>query len=291
MKLTVENISKTYPNGVKALKNVSLEINNGIFGLLGPNGAGKSTLMRTIAALQEADDGSVMLGDIDVAKNKQALREMLGYLPQEFGVYPKVSAIDLLDHMAIMKGIADAQIRKEQVESLLYQVNLWESKEQKLGTFSGGMKQRFGIAQALLGDPKLIIVDEPTAGLDPMQRNRFHNLLSEIGENVIVILSTHIVDDVSDLCNDMAIILNGELKLSGKPLELIKKIEGKVWQGLIEKDVAETLEDDERLISKRLYMGKVKVRLLSDGEPMKGFKLNEPEIEDLYFATINDFRI
>ena len=291
MKLTVENISKTYPNGVEALKNVSLEITNGIFGLLGPNGAGKSTLMRTIAALQEADDGSIMLGGIDVAKDKQALREMLGYLPQEFGVYPKVSAIDLLDHMAIMKGIADAQIRKEQVESLLYQVNLWESKEQKLGTFSGGMKQRFGIAQALLGDPKLIIVDEPTAGLDPMQRNRFHNLLSEIGENVIVILSTHIVDDVSDLCNDMAIILNGELKLSGKPLELIKKIEGKVWQGLIEKDVAETLEDDERLISKRLYMGKVKVRLLSDGEPMKGFKLNEPEIEDLYFATINDFRI
>ena len=291
MKLTVENISKTYPNGVEALKNVSLEIANGIFGLLGPNGAGKSTLMRTIAALQEADVGSIMLGDIDVAKDKQVLREMLGYLPQEFGVYPKVSAIDLLDHMAVMKGIADAQIRKEQVESLLYQVNLWESKEQKLGTFSGGMKQRFGIAQALLGDPKLIIVDEPTAGLDPMQRNQFHNLLSEIGENVIVILSTHIVDDVSDLCNDMAIILNGELKLSGKPLELIKKLEGKVWQGLIEKDVAETLEDDERLISKRLYMGKVKVRLLSDGEPMKGFKLNEPEIEDLYFATINDFRI
>jgi len=291
MKLTVENISKTYPNGVEALKDVSLEITNGIFGLLGPNGAGKSTLMRTIAALQEADDGSIMLGDIDVAKDKQALREMLGYLPQEFGVYPKVSAIDLLDHMAIMKGIADAKIRKEQVESLLYQVNLWESKEQKLGTFSGGMKQRFGIAQALLGDPKLIIVDEPTAGLDPMQRNRFHNLLSEIGENVIVILSTHIVDDVSDLCNDMAIILNGELKLSGKPLELIKKLEGKVWQGLIEKDVAETLEDDERLISKRLYMGKVKVRLLSDVAPMKGFKLNEPEIEDLYFATINDFRI
>ena len=291
MKLTVENISKTYPNGVEALKNVSLEITNGIFGLLGPNGAGKSTLMRTIAALQEADDGSIMLGDIDVAQDKQALREILGYLPQEFGVYPKVSAIDLLDHMAIMKGIADAQKRKEQVESLLYQVNLWESKEQKLGTFSGGMKQRFGIAQALLGDPKLIIVDEPTAGLDPMQRNRFHNLLSEIGENVIVILSTHIVDDVSDLCNDMAIILDGELKLSGKPLELIKKLEGKVWQGLIEKDIAETLEDDERLISKRLYMGKVKVRLLSDGEPMKGFKLNEPEIEDLYFATINDFRI
>ena len=291
MKLTIENISKTYPNGVEALKKVSIEISNGIFGLLGPNGAGKSTLMRTIAALQEADSGTIMLGDVDVAKDKQALREMLGYLPQEFGVYPKVSAIDLLDHMAVMKGITDTQSRKEQVESLLYQVNLWESKDQKLGTFSGGMKQRFGIAQALLGDPKLIIVDEPTAGLDPMQRNRFHNLLSEIGENVIVILSTHIVDDVSDLCNDMAIILNGELKLSGKPLELIKRLEGKVWQGLVEKDIAETLEDDERLISSRLYMGKVKVRLLSDDEPMSGFKLHEPEIEDLYFATINDFQI
>jgi len=291
MKLTIENISKTYPNGVEALKQVSIEISNGIFGLLGPNGAGKSTLMRTIAALQEADSGTIMLGDVDVAKDKQTLREMLGYLPQEFGLYPKVSAIDLLDHMAVMKGITDTQSRKEQVESLLYQVNLWESKDQKLGTFSGGMKQRFGIAQALLGDPKLIIVDEPTAGLDPMQRNRFHNLLSEIGENVIVILSTHIVDDVSDLCNDMAIILNGELKLSGKPLELIKRLEGKVWQGLVDKDIAETLEDDERLISSRLYMGKVKVRLLSDGEPMKGFKINEPEIEDIYFATINDFQI
>jgi len=291
MKLTIENISKTYPNGVEALKQVSIEISNGIFGLLGPNGAGKSTLMRTIAALQEADSGTIMLGDVDVAKDKQTLREMLGYLPQEFGLYPKVSAIDLLDHMAVMKGITDTQSRKEQVESLLYQVNLWESKDQKLGTFSGGMKQRFGIAQALLGDPKLIIVDEPTAGLDPMQRNRFHNLLSEIGENVIVILSTHIVDDVSDLCNDMAIILNGELKLSGKPLELIKRLEGKIWQGLVDKDIAETLEDDERLISSRLYMGKVKVRLLSDGEPMKGFKINEPEIEDLYFATINDFQI
>ena len=291
MKLNIDNISKTYPNGVQALKNVSIEIGNGIFGLLGPNGAGKSTLMRTIAALQDADSGTIMLGDVDVEKDKQGLREMLGYLPQEFGVYPKVSAIDLLDHMAVMKGITDAQRRKEQVDSLLYQVNLWESKDQKLGTFSGGMKQRFGIAQALLGDPKLIIVDEPTAGLDPMQRNRFHNLLSEIGENVVVILSTHIVDDVSDLCNDMAIILNGELKLAGKPLELIKKLEKKVWQGLVEKDVAESLKDDERLISSRLYMGKVKVRLLSNVEPINGFTLNEPEIEDLYFATINNFEI
>ena len=276
---------------MQALKNVSIEIGNGIFGLLGPNGAGKSTLMRTIAALQEADSGTIMLGDVDVAKDKQRLREMLGYLPQEFGVYPKVSAIDLLDHMAVMKGITDAKKRKEQVESLLYQVNLWESKDQKLGTFSGGMKQRFGIAQALLGDPKLIIVDEPTAGLDPMQRNRFHNLLSEIGENVVVILSTHIVDDVSDLCNDMAIILNGELKLAGKPLELIKKLEKKVWQGLVEKDVAESLKDDERLISSRLYMGKVKIRLLSDEEPESGFTISDPEIEDLYLATINNFEI
>jgi ABC-2 type transport system ATP-binding protein len=291
MKLNIDNISKTYPNGVQALKNVSIEIGNGIFGLLGPNGAGKSTLMRTIAALQDADSGTITLGDVDVEKDKQGLREMLGYLPQEFGVYPKVSAIDLLDHMAVMKGITDAKKRKDQVDSLLYQVNLWESKDQKLGTFSGGMKQRFGIAQALLGDPKIIIVDEPTAGLDPMQRNRFHNLLSEIGENVVVILSTHIVDDVSDLCNDMAIILNGELKLAGKPLELIKKLEEKVWQGLVEKDVAESLKDDERLISSRLYMGKVKVRLLSNVEPMNGFTLNEPEIEDLYFATINNFEI
>ena len=291
MKLNIDNISKTYPNGVQALKNISMEIGNGIFGLLGPNGAGKSTLMRTIAALQEADSGTIMLGDVDVAKDKQRLREMLGYLPQEFGVYPKVSAIDLLDHMAVMKGITNATNRKEQVDSLLYQVNLWESKDQKLGTFSGGMKQRFGIAQALLGDPKLIIVDEPTAGLDPMQRNRFHNLLSEIGENVVVILSTHIVDDVSDLCNDMAIILNGELKLVGKPLELIKKLEKKVWQGLVEKDVAESLKDDERLISSRLYMGKVKVRLFSDEGPESGFTISDPEIEDLYFATINNFAI
>ena len=287
MKLIIENISKTYPNGVEALKNVSLEINNGMFGLLGPNGAGKSTLMRTISSLQDADSGSIRIGDIDIFKDKQSLRKILGYLPQEFGVYPKVTAIDLLDHMAIMKGITDSGYRKKEVESLLKKTNLWESKDQRLGTFSGGMKQRFGIAQALLGDPKLIIVDEPTAGLDPMERNRFHNLLSEIGENVVVILSTHIVDDVSDLCNDMAIILEGELKLTGKPLELIEKLNGMIWQGLLEKNAADTLKDDERLISSRLYMGKVKVRLLSAEKPMDGFELYQPEIEDLYFATIN----
>jgi len=245
MKLSIQNVSKTYENGVEALKNVNLEIGNGMFGLLGPNGAGKSTLMRTIAGLQDADIGSITFGEIDVAKEKQAIREILGYLPQEFGVYPKVSALDLLDHMAVMKGIVDTKSRKEIVNSLLQQTNLWDAKDQKLGTFSGGMKQRFGIAQALLGDPKLIIVDEPTAGLDPMERNRFHNLLSEIGENVIVILSTHIVDDVSDLCNDMAIILNG-----------------KVWKGLVEKSELANLEESGNVISSRLYLGKVQVRIL-----------------------------
>ena len=288
MNLQIKNISKTYSNGVEALKNISLEIGNGMFGLLGPNGAGKSTLMRTIASLQNADEGSIKIGEIDIFNDKHSLRKILGYLPQEFGVYPKVTAIELLDHMAIMKGITSSVDRKSEVEALLKKTNLWESRKQRLGTYSGGMKQRFGIAQALLGDPKLIIVDEPTAGLDPMERNRFHNLLSEIGENIIVILSTHIVDDVSDLCNDMAIILNGKLRLKGKPLELIKKINGMVWQGLVEKSDAEDLKNDERLISSRLYMGKVKIRLLSKEKPMEGFVITQPEIEDLYFSAIND---
>ena len=288
MNLQIKNISKTYSNGVEALKNISLEIGNGMFGLLGPNGAGKSTLMRTIASLQNADAGSIKIGEIDIFNDKHSLRKILGYLPQEFGVYPKVTAIELLDHMAIMKGITSSVDRKSEVEALLKKTNLWESRKQRLGTYSGGMKQRFGIAQALLGDPKLIIVDEPTAGLDPMERNRFHNLLSEIGENIIVILSTHIVDDVSDLCNDMAIILNGKLRLKGKPLELIKKINGMVWQGLVEKSDAEDVKNDERLISSRLYMGKVKIRLLSKEKPMEGFEITQPEIEDLYFSAIND---
>jgi len=288
MILQIKNISKTYSNGVEALKNISLEIGNGMFGLLGPNGAGKSTLMRTIASLQNADEGSIKIGEIDIFNDKHSLRKILGYLPQEFGVYPKVTAIELLDHMAIMKGITSSVDRKSEVEALLKKTNLWESRKQRLGTYSGGMKQRFGIAQALLGDPKLIIVDEPTAGLDPMERNRFHNLLSEIGENIIVILSTHIVDDVSDLCNDMAIILNGKLRLKGKPLELIKKINGMVWQGLVEKSDAEDVKNDERIISSRLYMGKVKIRLLSNDKPMEGFEITQPEIEDLYFSAIND---
>ena len=291
MKLSIQNISKTYDNGVEALKDVSLEIGNGMFGLLGPNGAGKSTLMRTIAALQDADNGSITVGEIDVAQDKQALREIIGYLPQEFGVYPKISAHDLLDHMAIMKGIKDTKQRKEVVESLLQQTNLWEAKDQKLGTYSGGMKQRFGIAQALIGDPKLIIVDEPTAGLDPMERNRFHNLLSEIGENVIVILSTHIVDDVSDLCNNMAIILNGEVHLVGEPIQLIKKLDQKVWKGLIEKSDLVEIEKENDVISSRLYLGKVQVRIFSESPMQNGFESVSPEIEDLYFATINGLSI
>ena len=291
MELTIQNISKTYPNGVEALKNVSLKIGNGMFGLLGPNGAGKSTLMRTIAALQDSDEGTITVGDIDVSKDKQSLREILGYLPQEFGVYPKISANDLLDHLAVMKGIIDTKQRKEVVESLLHQTNLWEAKDQKLGTYSGGMKQRFGIAQALIGDPKLIIVDEPTAGLDPMERNRFHNLLSEIGENVIVILSTHIVDDVSDLCNNMAIILNGEVHLVGEPIQLIKKLDQKVWKGLIEKSELVEIEKENDVISSRLYLGKVQVRIFSESPMQNGFESVNPEIEDLYFATINGLSI
>ena len=291
MELTIQNISKTYPNGVEALKNVSLKIGNGMFGLLGPNGAGKSTLMRTIAALQDSDKGTIKIGDFDVSKDKQSLREILGYLPQEFGVYPKISANDLLDHMAVMKGIIDSKQRKEVVESLLHQTNLWEAKDQKLGTYSGGMKQRFGIAQALIGDPKLIIVDEPTAGLDPMERNRFHNLLSEIGENVIVILSTHIVDDVSDLCNNMAIILNGEVHLVGEPIHLVKKLDKKVWKGLIEKSELVEVENENDVISSRLYLGKVLVRIFSESPMQNGFESVAPEIEDLYFATINGLSI
>jgi len=291
MKLSIKNISKTYPNGIEALKNVSLEIGNGMFGLLGPNGAGKSTLMRTIAALQDADNGSITVGDIDVSKDKQSLREILGYLPQEFGVYPKISANDLLDQSPVMKGIIDSKQRKEVVESLLHQTNLWEAKDQKLGTYSGGMKQRFGIAQALIGDPKLIIVDEPTAGLDPMERNRFHNLLSEIGENVIVILSTHIVDDVSDLCNNMAIILNGEVHLVGEPIQLIKTLDQKVWKGLIEKSDLVEIEKENDVISSRLYLGKVQVRIFSESPMQYGFESVNPEIEDLYFATINGLSI
>ena len=288
MQLLIENVSKTYSNDVKALRNVSLEIRNGMFGLLGPNGAGKSTLMRTIAGLQESDTGRITVGDIDVSKEKHELRKILGYLPQEFGLYPKVNALELFDHLAIMKGISNKSDREKLTKSLLSQTNLWKYRNRKLGTFSGGMKQRFGIAQALIGDPKLIIVDEPTAGLDPTERNRFHNLLSEIGENVIVILSTHIVEDVSDLCGNMAIIKDGQVKVVGEPQALIKELTTQVWTGLVEKKDFKSIKKNHQVISSRLSMGKVQIRVLDDNEPIAGFLQTSPEIEDLYFATINE---
>ncbi|GIR93879.1 multidrug ABC transporter ATP-binding protein [bacterium] len=288
MQLSIKNVSKTYSNNVEALKDVTLEVGNGMFGLLGPNGAGKSTLMRTIAGLQELDSGSITVGDIDVSKHKHELRKVLGYLPQEFGLYPKVNALELFDHLATMKGITDSKERGELTKSLLSQTNLWKYRNRKLGTFSGGMKQRFGIAQALIGEPKLIIVDEPTAGLDPTERNRFHNLLSAIGENVIVILSTHIVEDVSDLCSKMAIIKDGKVKLVGEPLTLVKDLKAQVWTGLVAKKDFKNVKNDHQVISSKLSMGKVQIRVLSDQEPIDGFKQVDPEIEDLYFATINE---
>ena len=288
MQLSIKNVSKTYSNSVQALKNVSLDIGNGMFGLLGPNGAGKSTLMRTIAGLQELDKGSITVGSIDVVKDKQELRKILGYLPQEFGLYPKINALELFDHLAVMKGIANKKERTELAESLLSQTNLWKYRNRKLGTFSGGMKQRFGIAQALIGNPKLIIVDEPTAGLDPTERNRFHNLLSEIGENVIVILSTHIVEDVSDLCSNMAIIKEGEVKIVGEPGVLIKGLKKQVWTGFVDKKDFQNISELHQVISSKLSTGKVQIRVLADSEPVKGFTQAQPEIEDLYFATIND---
>ena len=288
MQLSIKNVSKTYSNNVEALKDVTLEVGNGMFGLLGPNGAGKSTLMRTIAGLQELDSGSITVGDIDVSKHKHELRKVLGYLPQEFGLYPKVNALELFDHLATMKGITDSKERGELTKSLLSQTNLWKYRNRKLGTFSGGMKQRFGIAQALIGEPKLIIVDEPTAGLDPTERNRFHNLLSAIGENVIVILSTHIVEDVSDLCSKMAIIKDGKVKLVGEPLTLVKDLKAQVWTGLVTKKDFKNVKNDHQVISSKLSMGKVQIRVLSYQEPIDGFKQVDPEIEDLYFATINE---
>ena len=288
MQLSIKNVSKTYSNNVEALKDVTLEVGNGMFGLLGPNGAGKSTLMRTIAGLQELDSGSITVGDIDVSKHKHELRKVLGYLPQEFGLYPKVNALELFDHLATMKGITDSKERGELTKSLLSQTNLWKYRNRKLGTFSGGMKQRFGIAQALIGEPKLIIVDEPTAGLDPTERNRFHNLLSAIGENVIVILSTHIVEDVSDLCSKMAIIKDGKVKLVGEPLNLVKDLKAQVWTGLVTKKDFKNVKNDHQVISSKLSMGKVQIRVLSDQKPIDGFKQVDPEIEDLYFATINE---
>ena len=253
MKLTISNLSKTYSNGLKALSNINLEIGSGMFGLLGPNGAGKSTLMRTIATLQEADSGTITLGDIDVIKQKGEVRKVLGYLPQDFGFYPKVSAIDMMNHFAILKGINNPKERKEICEALLNQTNLFEARKRNIGDYSGGMRQRFGIAQALLGNPKLVIVDEPTAGLDPMERNRFHNLLSEIGENVIVILSTHIVEDVRNLCSNMVIMNQGTILLAGKPSETIENLKGNVWMKLIDKEEMTSYKTKYKVISTKVF--------------------------------------
>ena len=288
MELIIQNLSKTYPNGTKALKNINLTIPTGMFGLLGPNGAGKSSLMRTIATLQEADSGSIMLGDMDVLRQKEDMRKVLGYLPQEFGVYPKVSAEEMLDHFAVLKGISNTKERKEIVTSLLQQTNLYDVRKKNLGGYSGGMKQRFGIAQALLGNPKLIIVDEPTAGLDPAERNRFHNLLSEIGENIIVILSTHIVEDVTDLCRNFAIINKGEVLLTGDPLQVIDELKGRIWRKFINKEDLVEHQRQHEVISSRLFAGKTIIHVVSDVQPGHEFEAVAPDLEDVYFSKIHE---
>ncbi|GAB5553168.1 MAG: ABC transporter ATP-binding protein [Saprospiraceae bacterium] len=287
MELKITNLNKTYPNGVQALKDVNLTIPQGMFGLLGPNGAGKSTLMRTISTLQEADTGSIQLGDIDVLKQPQDVRKLLGYLPQEFGVYPKVSALTMLDHIASLKGISNKGERKEVVEALLNKTNLWEVRKKNLGTYSGGMKQRFGIAQALIGGPQLIIVDEPTAGLDPAERNRFHNLLSEIGENTIVILSTHIVEDVANLCQNMAIICLGEVIAQGNPQELTQSVAGKVWKKLIDKVDIDQYRDQMQVISTQLKSGKTEIHVFQESQPDASFEAATVDLEDVYFSHIS----
>jgi len=284
--LEVRDLSKTYSNGVHALKSVSLEIPNGMFGLLGPNGAGKSTLMRTIATLQDPDSGTVTLNGLDVLANKPEARRTLGYLPQEFGVYPKVSAEAMLDHFAVLKGVVARGERKGVVEALLRQTNLWDVRKRKLGTFSGGMRQRFGIAQALIGNPKLIIVDEPTAGLDPEERNRFLNLLAEIGENVVVILSTHIVEDVTDLCPRMAIIAQGQVLLTGKPSEAMRALDGRVWRRTVATSEVDAYKSKHTVLSTRLSGGKTIVHVLSDAKLDDGFETVSPDLEDVYFGEV-----
>lgn len=285
--LVIRELSKTYQNGVKALDNVFLEIPEGMFGLLGPNGAGKSSLMRTIATLQEPDSGSIFLNDLDVINQKEELRKILGYLPQDFGVYPKMTPLDMLNHFAILKGIVNRSERKETVERLLVDTNLYDVRNTAIDTFSGGMKQRFGVAQALIGNPQLIIVDEPTAGLDPSERNRFHNLLAEIGENVVVILSTHIVDDVSDLCSTMAIMGNGEILLTGEPKQVMDSIRGNVWQKRISRQALGEYQQEYKVILSHLNAGETVIHVFSDSQP-EGFDPVEADLEDVYFATLKN---
>jgi ABC-type multidrug transport system ATPase subunit len=284
--LTIRNLSKTYPNGVRALSGIDLDIPRGMFGLLGPNGAGKSTLMRTLATLQEADEGTVTFGDVDVLRQKEEVRKLLGYLPQEFGVYPRISALAMLDHLAVLKGITKASARREVVDRLLKMTNLWEVRKNNLTTFSGGMKQRFGIAQALIGDPTLLIVDEPTAGLDPEERLRFLNLLSEIGENVVVILSTHIVDDVSDLCQRMAIISHGRVLLTGDPGSIVGELQGKIWSKLIDKGELPEYQQEMAVISTRWLAGRIVLHVADEGSPGEGFEAVEANLQDVYFSTL-----
>ncbi|MCP4656902.1 MAG: ABC transporter ATP-binding protein [bacterium] len=284
--LSIRNLSKTYPNGVRALRGVSLEVPRGMFGLVGPNGAGKSTLMRTIATLQEADEGAIAFGEIDVLRDKEEVRKILGYLPQEFGVYPRISVIAMLDHFAVLKAIGNARQRKEVVERLLQVTNLWDVRKRNLSTLSGGQRQRFGIAQALLGDPQLIIVDEPTAGLDPEERQRFLNLLSEIGENVVVILSTHIVDDVSDLCQRMAIISDGQVRLTGDPRTVVDDLRGKIWRKPIDKGELEQYQEDLAVISTRWYGGRLLIHVFSHEPLNQGFEPVDADLKDVYFSTL-----
>jgi len=285
--LRIENLCKTYPNGVKALDNVSITIENGMFGLLGPNGAGKSTLMRTLACLQEADSGSAMLDELDILKRPTELRKVLGYLPQEFGVYPRITAHQVLDHLAILKGITNKKQRKEQVDYLLNKVNLYDKRKKRVKGFSGGMKQRIGIAQALIGDPKLLIVDEPTAGLDPGERNRFYNLLADVGKEVIVILSTHIVDDVRELCTNMAIMNEGCIVFHGAPDAALNELKGKVYQKSVSREQLKQYANEHAIISNKMVAGEPLIHVLSEVNPGNGFEPVDPNLEDVFFSKIN----
>ncbi len=284
--LQLNKVTHVYPNGTRALEDVTLSIPKGMFGLLGPNGAGKSTLMRTVATLQTPTQGEIRFGDIDILADPESLRERLGYLPQDFGVYPRVSAYDMLDHMAVLKGVASAADRKVTVETLLNQTNLWDVRKKAIAGFSGGMRQRFGIAQALIGNPELIIVDEPTAGLDPEERNRFLNLLAEIGENVVIILSTHIVEDVADLCPNMAVIANGRIQLEGAPLDLIGKTKGTIWSKTIKREELDDYRAKYEVISTRLFAGSTIIHILSSDNPDNGFAAVDGGLEDVYFSTL-----
>ena len=288
--LTIQNLTHVYGNGTKALDDVSLIVPKGMFGLLGPNGAGKSTLMRSIATLQTPTSGSIRFGDLDVIAEPEKLRRVLGYLPQDFGVYPRVSCYDMLNHMAVLKGISGVRERKETVESLLNQTNLWSVRKKALAGFSGGMRQRFGIAQALIGNPELIIVDEPTAGLDPEERNRFLNLLAEIGENVVIILSTHIVEDVSDLCPRMAVLAGGRIQLEGAPADLMESLNGRVWRKLIAKEALDDHRARYHVISTRLFTGQTVIHVLSESDPGDGFEPAPGGLEDVYMASVNTAR-